>query len=231
MSGYLQRMVSSARNPARSIHPTLGSLFSAPIYGAPLETVQPEENLILSNRPEPTMKPAAEPVPILTPRRVSTPETPRRDADTKPLSEERILEPLVVPRPEATEEPAAAFFTTKLAASQTREPDETSSNLAPELEGVPRYSYRPLIEEDYRPAVAAKIFSDSAPRAFGATGAPQRDVPNRIPQPERERDEIEIHIGRIEVTAVPQVAARPAAPPARKSLNLDEYLKRRDRRA
>jgi len=44
----------------------------------------------------------------------------------------------------------------------------------------------------------------------------------------RQHDEIEIHIGRIEVTAVQQTASRPAAQPARKALNLDEYLKRRE---
>jgi hypothetical protein len=43
-------------------------------------------------------------------------------------------------------------------------------------------------------------------------------------------DEIHITIGRIEVTAVPEPAARPAAKPARKQLSLDEYLKRADAR-
>jgi hypothetical protein len=48
---------------------------------------------------------------------------------------------------------------------------------------------------------------------------------------EREPDEIQIHIGRIEVTAVPQTAPRPAVLPASKSINLDEYLKRERGRA
>jgi len=48
---------------------------------------------------------------------------------------------------------------------------------------------------------------------------------------EREPDKVEIHIGRIEVTAVPQEAPRPAATRPRKSLDLGEYLKRRDGRA
>jgi|HubBroStandDraft_1064217.scaffolds.fasta_scaffold19255_1 hypothetical protein len=45
-----------------------------------------------------------------------------------------------------------------------------------------------------------------------------------------ERDEILIHIGRIEVIAVPPTPARPAAPTPRRGLNLQEYLKRSDRR-
>jgi hypothetical protein len=45
----------------------------------------------------------------------------------------------------------------------------------------------------------------------------------------RGADEIQINIGRIEVTAMPQAAPRPA-PPVRKSINLDEYLSRRNGR-
>jgi hypothetical protein len=50
------------------------------------------------------------------------------------------------------------------------------------------------------------------------------------PRAAHEPDEIQIHIGRIEVTAaLPQQPARPSAPPIRKSTDLGEYLKR-DRR-
>jgi hypothetical protein len=42
----------------------------------------------------------------------------------------------------------------------------------------------------------------------------------------RGADEIQINIGRIEVTAIPQAVPRPT-PPVRKSINLDEYLKPR----
>lgn len=45
---------------------------------------------------------------------------------------------------------------------------------------------------------------------------------------QREPDEIQIHIGRIEVTAAPQAAARPAPrPAARNTLTLADYLKHR----
>lgn len=47
--------------------------------------------------------------------------------------------------------------------------------------------------------------------------------------PLRGADEIQINIGRIEVTAIPAAASR-STPPARKSLNLDEYLQRRNGR-
>jgi hypothetical protein len=44
-------------------------------------------------------------------------------------------------------------------------------------------------------------------------------------------DDIQIHIGRIEVLAVPQAAPRPATIAARKGQSLDEYLSRRNGRA
>jgi hypothetical protein len=46
----------------------------------------------------------------------------------------------------------------------------------------------------------------------------------------RGSDEIQINIGRIELTAVPQPAPSRAAAPPRKSINLEEYLRRRNGR-
>ena len=48
--------------------------------------------------------------------------------------------------------------------------------------------------------------------------------------PHREPDEIHIHIGRIEVTAVPPAQARLVDRPARKTPSLEEYLRCRDGR-
>jgi hypothetical protein len=68
------------------------------------------------------------------------------------------------------------------------------------------------------PPSQAVVSTASKKEAFAA--------PRRAVASEREPDEIQIHIGRIEVTAVPQTAPRPAVVPASKSINLDEYLKR-----
>jgi hypothetical protein len=48
---------------------------------------------------------------------------------------------------------------------------------------------------------------------------------------QQQPEDIQIHIGRIEVLAVPQTSPRPAAAPVRKGLNLDEYLSRRNGRS
>lgn len=83
--------------------------------------------------------------------------------------------------------------------------------------------YRPLVDGDFPRSSPPEVLRDRVTAA--------RDGEKKVSRPaERERDEIQIHIGRIEVTAVPQAPARPEAKPARKTLSLDEYLKRGDKR-
>jgi hypothetical protein len=69
-----------------------------------------------------------------------------------------------------------------------------------------------------------------APAAFSPakSRSPIRDVHAAT----RQGDDIQIHIGRIEVTAVrPAPAPQPAARSRRRAPSLDDYLKRRDGRA
>lgn len=71
------------------------------------------------------------------------------------------------------------------------------------------------------------------PAAGNATRGHSADASRHRAGPLRDSDEIHIHIGRIEVAvAAPAPAARPApATPAHKRLNLDEYLRRGNRRS
>ncbi len=89
--------------------------------------------------------------------------------------------------------------------------------------------------EDRRDAIAPPPVNGLRERAgmlaavAGDAGKPVR-AGSSVPRRRSERsDEIQIHIGRIEVTAVPQPTPRPGATPARKAMSLDEYLGR-DRR-
>lgn len=82
--------------------------------------------------------------------------------------------------------------------------------------------------DNVRPTHPPALVVDAAnPRTPGVPINERRDVPRRLELPEREPDEIQIHIGRIEVVAVPPAPARAEAKPPHKSLNLDDYLKRR----
>ena len=76
---------------------------------------------------------------------------------------------------------------------------------------------------------AAAVHRRSPPTSSG-TGPARRaqDAPRMASEPH----EVQIHIGRIEVTAVPPAPPRaPAAAPRRNAMSLDDYLKRRNGRA
>jgi hypothetical protein len=66
-------------------------------------------------------------------------------------------------------------------------------------------------------------------RAAASEAAAQRNA--QIMRPPLQAEEIQIHIGRIEVIAVPPPATRSAAAPARKGQSLDEYLSRSNGRS
>jgi hypothetical protein len=85
----------------------------------------------------------------------------------------------------------------------------------------------PASQSDRSSLAGPPIERPSNGRASAANGAGAR----RAGQSAHEPDEITIHIGRIEVAAVPQPVVRPAAAPARRSISLDEYLKRGNGRA
>lgn len=101
-----------------------------------------------------------------------------------------------------------------------------------EPEVVLKGSYKPLMRENLRRADLPTVLPEaSKPITAGTRKQEKMDWSRSLRQPEREPSEIQIHIGRIEVTAVPPAPARPQVKPASKSLNLDEYLKRRNGRA
>jgi hypothetical protein len=60
-------------------------------------------------------------------------------------------------------------------------------------------------------------------QSLRAAAAPRVEQPRRAPAQRSEPDEIHIHIGRIEVASV--APPRVPAPPPRKSLSLDDYLR------
>ena len=88
-------------------------------------------------------------------------------------------------------------------------------------------AYQPLLGDKLRNTSPAKIFAGRS-NAFPADtrGKESRRDSTRYPvKSEREPDEIQIHIGRIEVVAVPPAPVREAKP-TNKPLSLDDYLKR-----
>jgi hypothetical protein len=86
-------------------------------------------------------------------------------------------------------------------------------------------TYQPLVAQTQPATAQMQSLAAAANAARNARAEAARRAASVV---QREADEIHIHIGRIEVAAIganPQPVQRPTAP-ARRSLNLDEYLRR-----
>jgi hypothetical protein len=95
---------------------------------------------------------------------------------------------------------------------------------------VPDAAYR----DRYQPLIAEMPRSEeksAKPFTAGLRKMEKRDFSGREVRPEPQPDEIQIHIGRIEVVAVPPAPVRAETRPANKSLNLGDYLKLRHGRS
>ena len=94
--------------------------------------------------------------------------------------------------------------------------------------------YPPIVPADLAAALLAHA-DKTTDRTIEFPSAVAQGRKNGFSRPaaplERDTNEIQIHIGRIEVTALPPAQLRPAPPSPRKGLSLQEYLKRSDRRA
>lgn len=212
MSGYLQRLVHTASRPAATVHPFTGSMFAAAREKAP-DSLASEE-FVSAAKP---LTPAAGPIP----QSGTKPDSPRSPAASM---EYRPIAPVSVTRVEAR-------LTTADSAGVRGEPAVAPAPSAAllagsELEsGEPRTMlgriFTPLLDDDVaaEPVVAIPVASASR-HDFHATRGPDAL--------QRESEDIQIHIGRIEVTAMQPPAPRAPKSPDR-GPSLDAYLKRRAR--
>ena len=244
MSGYLQRLVSSVRTPGTAIRPVLGSLYSySPNYGTAEglhevgETVESRQpDVIATPSPSPGREDGRlEPRGTLRPTAVSgsIDEAPQgiqgsafsgQPEGPIPASEARSSFTARVAETHGEQRPALEAGFTSGPAAKLREGDVRP--LEGPLQQLFRQGrYSPLVTEGFRPSEAAFV-RNSSPLS-PERGRIERTGPARHSAPaERSADDIEIHIGRIEVMAVPPAPPRQTVPPVRKSLRLDEYLRR-----
>jgi hypothetical protein len=202
MSGYLQRLVQTAANPAQTVHPFAGSVFAAPheeqsrgfeseefVIAASQQHNAPEYNQSRDTARPPKYRPIA-------PVSAATPLPSAGEIDTVPSWLEEIVQ-----RPH----PAA-----NIEATDIQQPHTPPSR--------PR-EFRPLLPQE-------RVTAEN-PAAYAPLRSEIRDAPRngRSVTSERASDEIQINIGRIEVTAV-----HPPTPRVPKSSDrtprLDAYLNR-----
>jgi len=258
MSGYLQRLVVGAMTPSGSIQPMVGSLFSAPRCrsdngggriessaisapsvgaGEPVHKLLTAQSSILSvmrdsDISEFSTQPNAN---DYQPQRAFTHER------TQPLvaavssvfknENERLAAQEGTRNVEeragtgetgnartsggssAISEAVAVPERGTVAGTGVVEPDQ--SRTLPEKQLPMHSSTREIV-----PNLSGRSFSGISPDSFRRSASVQPEV-----------NEIQIEIGRIEVTALAASSHREIANPAPKRISLDEYLKRKNRRA
>jgi len=232
MSNFLQRVAATVIQPKARLQPMFGSIFAPATLSSSAE-FSPAQAEISSQ----TFAPHRQ-EPMTAPRFDSASQAFASDAS---VSEDRLFSA------SAHEDSSAAHSNRSPAADQPLLPAFGSpsafrgpAHAHPSVEdsGLAFESSKPAAANQsaspgpYQPLIAAS--QQSVPRLQPhepmATSAAIRtsgsEAARRSQPAQREADEIHIHIGRIEVAAIAQPAPRPAAAAARRSLNLDEYLRR-----
>ena len=223
MSNFLQRVAATVIQPKARLQPMFGSIF-APAESFPAQA-EISSQTFAPHPQEPTALHfdaasqafASQAFPsedrlfsATAPEDFSATRSNRNPATDQPLlpaftSPNDIRRP---PPPHPLVEDAAFEFSKSATANQLVSPGPYQPLIAAGQQPLPRLQPR----ESLPTQTAARTSASEAAR--------------RSQPAQREADEIHIHIGRIEVAAISQQAPRPAAAAARRSLNLDDYLRR-----
>jgi hypothetical protein len=233
MSGYLQRMVTSAARPERALKPLVGGLFARePLAVEEATTIarQRAESTKELQRPRVHDEMAESPVmeERLVEQRIEDGKahvdvaiqsmSPKLEQDAVELVEHRrAIESAVAPLVEAHIEPHNAVE--KNVVVRTLEREQLLVQDAGWVEEA-EASEEPKSSMQGTPCAVVR-----------ATKVEPREQTAGSQESRRGPEDIHIHIGRIEVVAVPQPVQRAAPVAARRGESLEEYLKRRDRRA
>ena len=229
MKGYLQRMAASAVRPQSGIHPLVGSIYAgrafadAPRDATAVAGLHEEERWTTSRQPVGEQRDAGiEPDASLL-LESATSEVAQRGseppANAAARGEGRIDAQRAPFRPLLAAAEAESDESSRYDSAADGERQTLSGDGLEREDSAPESGFGALLPRESRSPLSVSGVRRAKSEAF------QHSAPA-----EREPDRVEIHIGRIEVTAVPQEAPRPAPTRPRKSLDLGEYLKRRDGR-
>jgi hypothetical protein len=202
-----------------AIHPMVGSIFSTPKPRVPFEALDEVEN--------PSTRDGRE----FAHKSVSTASTSSPTAiGSRAVAHD--VENTQPAKPSATIQSAALPFSPR---SDPERPSSVQPNaVAPddrraELSGKVVASEATPVKRTFTPLIAAALKPSPPPLTSRSPGKPNADAAKSFASRSRATDDIEIHIGRIEVAAMQAAPIRSApAKPLRRAASLDEYLKRRD---
>jgi hypothetical protein len=238
MSRFLHNIIATARSPARSVRPVVPSIHEdAPTETPPLALDPAASPGLVASQDlrefaEPSRKATFEVnVPLVATAQPGHHNTTRDE----PAEIERPFQPIPLltnaSDPESRNRTDPPARTPDPGVLLHEEFDNTSE--PPALEPAARTTtghYSPLVLERSAPRSTPQALPAPPTRSAGQTQS-NRGLARQQRPPPHDTDEIQIHIGRIEVTAVPPPPVKAAPAPTRKSPSLDEYLKRRPGRA
>lgn len=226
----------------------------APIAGAFLPVMpssHPSAQFPASEPSGPGNSPAARPSPH--PSQIQATHSPQNPAMEEELrlaasstagqTFQPLLPPLGMRQPEA-EAPNPAYGPEAAPARASKTPAAASPSpsaaLHQDASSSRAWTFEPIVAEavgaapagpeSVRPSDATRQNLPAVPARAASRPGLALNVPVRRAAPPQ-TEEIQIHIGRIEVIAVPPPAPRAVPAPARKGLTLDEYLSRSGGRA
>jgi hypothetical protein len=239
VTGYLQRLVTTAVQGKTGVHPIVRPPGNGPDAGEPAWTefadqvdLHPGEGLAPAGS---TAAGEAAAVPVATP----APDGPAPAKDRPPPAAGHVRDRTAAEPSRLPEIMTLLFGETPAVDPGTPVPVARSGSIA--RPPVARRS-RPGQPADHPSGPAREHSTPAAPTRSGLQPAAAwpgaASLPPFGPEPQRwarpaasgraegaDGGDVEIHIGRIEVTAVSAAPAAPDAKAARKSINLSEYLR------
>ena len=252
MSNYLQRLAASAIRPGGNIRPLLDSTFATPMPPVPAPAPLEGNPLAEEIATAPAGARAARPAPRRESYSDSAVRRPIHQSSEPAARADVVFAPIVpvnagVPPVPATRAKWSAdrlFVASEKAVNPPPQESSDSPNSKKdsaagiertEAKDGPKYTQPSIRPESHEPAVAPLVevpaVPDSLPIVARQAAGITRTKPALPSERPSEPDEIQIHIGRIEVTAVPPVISQPApARPRRLAPSLKDYLQPRHRR-
>jgi hypothetical protein len=240
VNGYLQRLVETARAAKPAVYPIVPPMFSL----ARFETEQPETLPGKGMEFRGTTEPAGDVgvrMEALHPVPAREHHPPVKDALTQAHTEDQhaVQEPAMIPHgighSAAPDERITAYQ--PLLPPNREEPGANKSARRTPLANEPQPAAMdaPAPFAGVRPQTPPNVLSIEWPDT--AEYPARRSYPSSLPAARMTSpvspgvpDHIEIHIGRVEVTAVPAATIASAAKQTPKGPSLQEYLKHRERR-
>ncbi len=219
-------MALSVLKPGSAIHPMVGSIFSTPKPRVSFEALDEMENAPNADRRDLLREAVSTAANLLQPsspsmigsRAVMHDTEEARPASAIATMPSGVVSAPPLPRRPATERPS--FVRPNAIASDDR---------SAELSGKVADSEAPPVKRTFTPLIAAALAPRPQPVTLRPSATPNADAAQSFAPRSRAIDDIEIHIGRIEVAAMQAAPIRSApAKPPRRAASLDEYLKRRD---